>query len=196
MKKKFLMYKNVKFILDFLFACFFLFISLPILLLIATIVYLEDYESPIFMQKRAGKGHRAFIIYKFRSMKINTPNLSTADLQRSGINLNTRIGYFLRKSSLDELPQLINIIKGEMSFIGPRPALLTQKNVLNSREDAGVHYLIPGITGLAQVRGRDNLSDEEKVRLDTLYLENFSVLQDIKILLETGKAVLSSNGNK
>jgi lipopolysaccharide/colanic/teichoic acid biosynthesis glycosyltransferase len=196
MKKNFLIYQNIKMILDFIFACCCLFIFSPILLAIAVTIYFEDRKSPIFTQRRAGKKHRAFTIYKFRSMKINTPNLSTADLQRSGINPNTRIGYFLRKSSLDELPQLLNIIKGEMSFIGPRPALLTQINVLNDRESTGVQYLFPGITGLAQVRGRDNLSDKEKVELDTLYFENFGVLQDVRILLETGKAVLSSNGNK
>jgi lipopolysaccharide/colanic/teichoic acid biosynthesis glycosyltransferase len=181
---------------DLFFSVVLIIITFPIFILIAILIYLEDKKNPFFIQIRAGKNHKPFNLHKFRSMKVDTPQLSTADLQNSGISPVTKIGHILRKSSLDELPQLFNILKGEMSFIGPRPALMSQEFVLKAREFSYVQILYPGITGLAQVNGRDNLSDREKVNFDIQYLENLSLRQDLEILLGTIKAILSTTGNK
>jgi lipopolysaccharide/colanic/teichoic acid biosynthesis glycosyltransferase len=189
-------YLTLKRFFDLLFSILLIISLFPLFLLIAALIYFEDKGNPIFTQVRAGRNHIPFMLYKFRSMKLNTPNLSTADLQRSGINPITKIGYFLRKSSLDELPQLLNILQGKMSFIGPRPALMSQEFILKGREITQVNTLYPGITGLAQVNGRDDLSDQEKIKLDAQYLENLGLFQDIKILINTVKAVTSTTGNK
>lgn len=169
---------------------------LPLLLVIALLIRLDSRGSALFIQERAGRYHRPFKIYKFRTMRADTPHLSTEEMQRSGLNPITRLGGFLRRTSLDELPQLINIIKGEMSFIGPRPALMTQENVLRLREQAGVDRLKPGITGYAQVTGRDNLSDEEKVSRDAYYLQHVGLKMDIMVLLQTFTSVFRGTGNK
>jgi O-antigen biosynthesis protein WbqP len=180
---------------DIFFSIILIFCTFPFFLIIAALIYLEDQGNPIFTQVRAGKNHEPFILYKFRSMKLNTPNLSTAELQKTGINPVTKIGKFLRKSSLDELPQLFNILQGKMSFIGPRPALISQIEVLNARKVTGVDILRPGITGLAQVKGRDDLSDQEKVFFDNKYLKRFGIYQDIEIIFATIYIVVRAKGN-
>ena len=142
-----------------------------------------------------GQNNAHFWIYKFRTMKKNTPDIPT-HLVKNGKSLYTAIGPFLRKYSIDELPQLINIVKGDMTFIGPRPALYNQDDLIELRTQAGVDRLIPGVTGWAQVNGRDELSIPDKVKMDEYYLKNKSLWLDIKILFMTVFKVFKTEGVK
>ncbi|MFC3834202.1 sugar transferase [Deinococcus rufus] len=169
---------------------------LPLLLLLAVLIRLDSPGHPVFRQERAGQHHRPFRIYKFRTMRIDAPHLSTEDMQRSGLKPVTRLGGWLRRLSLDELPQLVNVVKGEMSLIGPRPALMTQERVLTLRETHGVDALRPGITGYAQVTGRDDLQDDEKVAKDAYYLQHVGPALDANVLARTLSSVLHGTGTK
>jgi O-antigen biosynthesis protein WbqP len=165
----------------------------PIGLLVAICIIIEDGFPIFFKQKRVGENHSLFWIYKFRSMKKNTPNVATHLLENPHQFL-LKIGKPIRKFSLDELPNLINIIKGEMVFVGPRPALYNQYDLMEMRTAAGVHVLKPGITGWAQINGRDEISLEEKVRLEKIYLEKKSTWFDLKIIFLTFSNVFLSKG--
>lgn len=189
-------YALVKRILDLVFAVALLVLLSPLLVLIALLIRLDSSGPAIYSQQRVGAWGRLFTFYKFRTMKTGTPVLSTAELQQRQLKPYTRIGPFLRKTSLDELPQLINVIKGEMSFVGPRPALPTQNDVNTLRERCGIQGFKPGITGLAQARGRDDLDAETKVNYDLEYCRNISFLMDARVIAETITAVLSARGNK
>lgn len=168
----------------------------PVLFLIGLLIRLDSPGPVLFRQARAGRFHAPFVIYKFRTMKTGTPNLSTEEMQRAGLSPMTRLGMLLRRTSLDELPQLLNVLQGNMSFIGPRPALISQTRVLTLREAAGVEQLLPGITGYAQVSGRDDLEDEEKVRRDTEYLNRLGLSMDLSIVKSTLNSVAKGTGNK
>ena len=151
---------------------------------------------PIFFkQKRVGINYTFFNIYKFRSMKKNTPNVATHLLENPGQYL-LKIGGLLRKLSLDELPNLINIINGDMVFVGPRPALFNQDDLMILRVATRVDKLKPGLTGWAQINGRDEVSIQEKVRLEKEYMSRKSILFDIQILYKTFTSVLRSKGVK
>jgi O-antigen biosynthesis protein WbqP len=163
----------------------------PIFLLVALFIIIEDGFPVLFSQKRVGINYTYFSIYKFRSMKKNTPNVATHLLNNPEHYL-LKIGKFIRKTSIDELPNLINIIKGEMVFVGPRPALYNQDDLMALRVVAGVDQLKPGITGWAQVNGRDGISIKDKVALEIEYLNQKSYLFDIKIILKTFTNVLFS----
>jgi O-antigen biosynthesis protein WbqP len=176
-----------------LFAFILIFIFSPIFIIVATIILLEDGFPIFFTQNRIGINHTFFNIFKFRSMKKNTPNVATHLLTNPNQYL-LRIGKFIRKTSLDELPNLINIIKGEMVFVGPRPALYNQDDLMILRVATGVDKLKPGITGLAQINGRDNISIEKKVQLEQEYMNKKSTLFDIKIILKTFTNVVFSKG--
>jgi O-antigen biosynthesis protein WbqP len=180
-------------LLNRLFALILLLILTPLFLLVAISIFIEDGMPIFFKQKRVGINYTFFNIYKFRSMKKNTPNVATHLLENPGQYL-LNIGGLLRKLSLDELPNLINIIKGEMVFVGPRPALYNQDDLMALRVVAGVDQLKPGITGWAQINGRDEISIEEKVKLDQAYLSTKSFLFDLKILFKTFTNVLFSKG--
>jgi O-antigen biosynthesis protein WbqP len=156
-------------------------------------IFIEDGMPVFFNQKRVGINYSFFYIYKFRSMKKNTPNVATHLLTNPERYL-LKIGGILRKLSLDELPNLINIIKGEMVFVGPRPALYNQHDLMDLRVATGVDKLKPGITGWAQINGRDEISIEEKVALEREYLERKSILFDVMIVLKTFTRVLGSKG--
>ncbi len=179
--------------LNRLFALASLIILSPIFLAVATAIFLEDGSPIFFKQKRVGVNYSFFNIYKFRSMKKNTPNVATHLLENPASYL-LRIGGVLRKLSLDELPNLINIIKGEMVFVGPRPALYNQDDLMALRVAAGVDKLKPGITGWAQINGRDEISIEAKVALEKEYLERKSVWFDFLIVVKTFTSVLFSKG--
>ena len=179
--------------LNRLFALLILIILSPVLLAIALIIFLEDGSPIFFKQKRVGLNYTYFKIYKFRTMKKNTPNVATHLLENPASYL-LRIGGVLRKLSLDELPNLINIIKGEMVFVGPRPALYNQDDLMALRVAAGVDKLKPGITGWAQINGRDEISIEAKVALEKEYLERKSVWFDLVIVVKTFTNVLFSKG--
>ena len=146
-----------------------------------------------FKQKRVGLNNVHFWIYKFRTMKKDAPDIAT-HLVKDSTPLYTSIGPFLRMFSFDELPQLINILKGDMIFIGPRPALYNQDDLIELRTQTGVHTLMPGVSGWAQVNGRDELSIPEKVKMDEYYLKNKSLLLNIKILFMTVFKVFKTEG--
>ena len=167
----------------------------PVFLLVAAAILIEDGFPVFFKQKRVGVNYSFFPIYKFRSMKKNTPNVATHLLENPGQYL-LKSGGLIRKLSLDELPNLINIIKGEMVFVGPRPALYNQDDLMALRVDARVEQLKPGITGWAQINGRDEISLEEKVAYEKEYLQRKSVGFDLKIVLLTFTSVLTSKGVK
>ncbi len=179
--------------LNRLFALILLLILSPLFLLVAISIFMEDGVPIFFKQKRVGINYTFFNIYKFRSMKKNTPNVATHLLDNPGQYL-LKIGGLLRKLSLDELPNLINIIKGEMVFVGPRPALYNQDDLMALRLAAGVVKLKPGITGWAQINGRDDISLEKKVELEKEYLQKKSFLFDIEIIIKTFTNVLFSKG--
>ena len=171
-----------------------LFISLsPIFALVALAIIIDDGFPVFFSQRRIGINNDEFWIYKFRTMKKDTPDIAT-HLVKEARDYNTVIGPILRKLSIDELPQLINIVKGEMVFVGPRPALYNQDNLIKLRTEKNIHNLKPGVTGWAQVNGRDELSIPEKVKLDEYYLQNKSIILDIKILFMTGFQVIFPKG--
>ena len=176
-----------------LFALIALIILSPVFLFVAFAIFLEDGSPIFFKQKRVGVNYTFFNIYKFRSMKKNTPNVATHLLTNPEQYL-LKIGAFIRKTSLDELPNLINIIKGEMEFVGPRPALYNQDDLMALRVATGVDKLKPGITGWAQINGRDDISIEKKVQLEQEYLYKRSTLFDIEIIIKTFTNVLFSKG--
>lgn len=176
-----------------LFALILLLILSPLFLLVALFILIEDGFPVFFTQKRVGVNYSFFQIYKFRSMKKNTPNVATHLLTNPAQYL-LKTGGLLRKLSLDELPNLINIMKGEMVFVGPRPALYNQDDLMALRVAAGVDKLKPGITGWAQINGRDDISIERKVELEREYLQRKSVFFDLKIVVRTFTNVLFSKG--
>lgn len=166
---------------------------LPLFLIISLIIKLSSPGPIFFKQKRIGKDNEEFYILKFRTMRIDTPNVATHLLENPDKYI-TKIGKVLRKTSLDELPQLINIIRGEMSVVGPRPALYNQLDLKEMRTKKGIHKLVPGLTGWAQINGRDEIPLKEKVELDKYYLENRSFGFDIEIIFKTIISVAKSDG--
>jgi O-antigen biosynthesis protein WbqP len=161
---------------------------LPVLL-VTVLVRLTSRGPALYWSNRVGRNNVIFKMPKFRSMQIGTPAVATHLLSDPDRYL-TPIGSFLRKSSLDELPQLFSIIKGDMSFVGPRPALYNQQDLIELRTHHGVHRLLPGLTGWAQINGRDELPIPQKVALDVEYLQKMSFGLDVKIILLTGFKVL------
>ncbi|MDP4180637.1 MAG: sugar transferase [Bacillota bacterium] len=178
-----------------LFFSMILIILLSLLILAITLVIRLSSKGPvIFKQRRIGKDKREFNIYKFRSMYIDTPKDVPTHLLDKPDAFITPVGKILRKTSLDELPQLFNILKGEMSFVGPRPALYNQYDLIELREKEGVNKIRPGITGWAQINGRDELPIPVKVEYDKYYVKNYSFLLDIKIIFKTFFSVLFAKG--
>ena len=174
---------------DFTVSLLLIIILFPLFLLISLIVLIDAGTPVIFRQYRVGKDNKLFYIYKFRTMRRGVKNVATASLKNSDKFI-TRSGRFLRKTSLDELPQLVNVLLGDMSFVGPRPLIPEEKEIRNIRKKYGVYSVRPGITGLAQVNGRDMLSDEEKALFDKEYIDKQSIWFDIKILIKTVFVVL------
>jgi len=165
----------------------------PIFIFVAIAIIIEDGFPVFFTQKRVGINYTFFKIYKFRSMKKDTPNVATHLLNNPDQYL-LKIGKFIRKTSLDELPNLINILNGEMVFVGPRPALYNQDDLMDFRVATGVSKLKPGITGWAQINGRDEISIPKKVQLEQEYLKKKSFLFDLEIIVKTFTNVLFSKG--
>ena len=183
----------MKRVFDIFFGCLAaLILFLPVLLL-ATAVCLTSKGPALYWSDRVGWNNLIFQMPKFRSMRVGTPAVATHLLADAALHL-TPIGSFLRKSSLDELPQLWSILRGDMSFVGPRPALFNQHDLIALRTAHGVHTLVPGLTGWAQVNGRDELPIPEKVKLDVAYMERQSLLFDIRILWMTFVKVLERDG--
>ena len=163
-------------------------LTVPVIF-VALMVRLTSKGPALYWSDRVGRHNRIFKMPKFRSMQVGTPAVATHLLTKPEAYL-TPIGSFLRKSSLDELPQLWCIIKGDMSFVGPRPALFNQHDLIEMRTQAGVHDLLPGLTGWAQINGRDELPIPQKVTLDAEYLKNKSFYLDVKIIILTALKVL------
>lgn len=190
------MYPTVKRFLDICISAVSLVVFSPLLLLTALLVRLTSPGPAVFTQKRAGRNGKIFTIYKFRTMRRDTPSSLATHLLSNPESFITPIGRLLRKTSLDELPQLFNVLRGDMSLIGPRPALFNQYDLIRLREEAGVNRVRPGLTGWAQVNGRDLLSIPEKVAYDREYVENLSLRFDLKCLLRSFTSVLSADGVK
>lgn len=187
-------YPYIKRLIDIVLSAAGLIVISPLILLLAIIIKLESKGPVLFKQKRVGKGKKYFNILKFRTMKISTPSeMPTHLLENPDIYI-TRAGRFLRKTSLDELPQIINILKGEMSIVGPRPALWNQYDLISERDKYGANDVLPGLTGWAQINGRDELPIEIKAKLDGEYVKKMSFLFDIKVLIKTIFSVLRSEG--
>lgn len=180
-------------IFDLLLALFAALILLIPFVITAFMVCITSKGPILYWSQRVGKNNTLFWMPKFRSMRIGTPAVATHLLENPDALL-TPIGSFIRKSSLDELPQLWSILKGDMSFVGPRPALFNQDDLISQRTEAGVQLLTPGLTGWAQVNGRDELPIPQKVALDEEYLKNQSFFLDIKIILLTFVKVLRKDG--
>ena len=166
----------------------------PVLLILWAWVKLDSPGPVLFKQKRVGADNRHFMIYTFRTMRVDTPKDTPTHLLENPERFITRSGRFLRKSSLDELPQLFNILKGEMSLVGPRPALWNQYDLLSERDRYGANALRPGLTGLAQISGRDELPIPQKARLDGEYVKLCSLREDLSILLKTAVGVVRMSG--
>jgi O-antigen biosynthesis protein WbqP len=166
--------------------------------LIAIVVLIIKFDSPgpaIFVQKRIGKDNQIFIIHKFRTMKIDTPDIAKTDLLNKGVDpYMTRVGTFLRKNLIDEIPQLINVFKGNMSLVGPRPALYNQYDLIRMRTEKGVHKVKPGMTGWAVLEGGEDLELPEKVKADAYYVKNMSFKFDLKILIMTFGVLFKKKG--
>lgn len=179
---------------DFIFALVGIILLSPFIIIISIGIKVDSPGPVFFKQKRIGKENEIFTIYKFRSMKTGTPDLPTHLINPSSYV--TKVGVVLRKSSLDELPQLFNVLLGNMSFVGPRPALHNQEELIVSRTKRGIHHIPPGITGWAQINGRDDIDDVDKVILDQFYLDNLSIKMDLKIIFLTCGYVFKAKGVK
>ena len=164
-------------------------------LLIAAAILVESGWPPMLRQRRIGLDGAEFLMWKFRSLPKSTPHVAKGNLDGLGIRP-TALGRVLRRTSIDEIPQLLNVLTGEMSLIGPRPALFNQEDLIDMRMRQGVLRVAPGLTGLAQVSGRENLSLEEKVGLDEQYVREMSPATDLRIALRTIGAVISGRGNR
>ena len=187
-------YFYIKRIFDFIYALSGLIILMPIFLVIGTLIKLDSKGPIFFTQRRIGKDKNEFKMLKFRTMKSDAPHNVPTHLMKEPDKYITRVGKILRKTSLDELPQFINILKGDMSFVGPRPALYNQDDLVNEREKYGVHRVLPGVTGWAQVNGRDTLPIPDKAILDGEYIKQFGLWTDAKLLVKTVFAILKSEG--
>lgn len=190
------MYRYAKKILDFTVALFGFLVLLPFFIIIAVLIKMDDPGPIFFRQKRLGVNKTYFNILKFRTMKTNTPKDCPTHLLSDPDFWITPVGRFLRKTSLDEIPQIINILRGEMSIIGPRPCLWNQYDLITERDKYGANDIMPGLTGWAQVNGRDELPIHIKAKLDGEYVEKMNLSFDIEIFFKTIFSVLCSDGVK
>lgn len=188
------MYKNLKRIIDFIVALIALIILLPFLIVFAIIIKLESKGPIFFKQKRVGKNKKYFMIYKFRTMRTDTPKDMPTHMLKNAESYITRFGKIMRKTSIDELPQIINILKGEMSIVGPRPALWNQDDLIEERDKYGANDVLPGLTGWAQVNGRDELEIPVKAKFDGEYVDKMSLIFDMKIFFKTIVKVFKHDG--
>lgn len=187
-------YPIIKRIIDFILSLIGLIILSPLFLILALIIKLDSKGPVFFKQKRVGKNKKCFYILKFRTMRVDTPkDMPTHMLENPDVFI-TKVGKFLRKTSLDELPQLINILKGEMSIIGPRPALWNQYDLIAERDRYGANDIYPGLTGWAQINGRDELPIDVKAKYDGEYVEKISFAFDCKCFFGTIVSVLKHDG--
>lgn len=188
------MYLSMKRLLDLIISGLAIVILSPILLLIVIAIKFDSKGPVLFKQKRVGKNKTHFMIYKFRSMYVDAPADMPTHLIKDPTAMITKVGGFLRKTSLDELPQLFNIFKGEMAIIGPRPALWNQYDLIEERDKYRANDIRPGLTGWAQINGRDELEIDVKAKLDGYYVKNMNFLLDMKCFFGTFVSVVKSDG--
>lgn len=191
MNKKYIIIKNV---LDFILSLLALIVLFPFFCIFAIIIKLESKGPVFFKQKRIGKDKKNFYIYKFRTMRTDTPKDMPTHMLKNADSYITKSGKIFRKASIDELPQIINILKGQMSIIGPRPALWNQEDLIEERDKYNANSIRPGLTGWAQVNGRDELEIPVKAKFDGEYVEKMSFLFDIKIFFKTIIKVFKHDG--
>lgn len=187
-------YLRIKRVLDFFLALIGMVVLSPVFIILIVMIKLDSPGPVLFKQKRVGKNKSIFEILKFRTMRVDTPNDMPTHLLNDPEQWITPVGKFLRKTSLDELPQIINILKGEMSIIGPRPALWNQYDLIKERDRYGANDVPTGLTGWAQINGRDELPINKKAELDGYYASNISLLLDIKCFFKTILSVIKSDG--
>ncbi|MDO5555317.1 MAG: sugar transferase [Clostridia bacterium] len=187
-------YIIIKSILDIFLSLIVLIILLPLFLIISIIIELESKGPVFFKQKRIGKDKKIFYIYKFRTMRKDTPKDTPTHMLKNPDTYITKSGRILRRTSIDELPQLINILKGEMSIIGPRPALWNQDNLVEERDKYNANNIKPGLTGWAQVNGRDELEIPIKAKYDGEYIQKISFIFDCKVFIKTIINVFKHDG--
>lgn len=187
-------YKIIKRILDFIISLFATICLSPAFIATAVAIKIDSKGPVFFIQKRVGKDKKHFNMYKFRTMRTDTPHDMPTHLLKDPEAFITKTGKFLRKSSLDELPQLLNIIKGDMAIVGPRPALWNQDDLIAERDKYGANDIRPGLTGWAQVNGRDELEIPVKAKFDGEYVERMSLLFDIKCIISTALQVVKHEG--
>lgn len=190
-KKIYFFFKRI---IDILLSLIALTVLIPFFIIFAIIIKCESKGPVFFRQKRFGKNKNFFTIYKFRTMRTDTPKDMPTHMLNNAESYITRFGGFMRKTSIDELPQIINILQGEMSIIGPRPALWNQDDLIQEREKYGANNVRPGLTGLAQINGRDELEIPIKAKIDGEYVEKISLWLDIKIFFKTIFKVFKSEG--
>ena len=188
------MYQKIKRIIDFILALVAIVLLSPVLLVLVIAIKVESRGPIFFKQKRVGIHKKHFMIYKFRTMRIDTPKDVPTHLLENPEQYITRVGRFLRKTSMDELPQLFNILKGDMAVVGPRPALWNQYDLIAERDKYHANDILPGLTGWAQINGRDELEIPVKAKLDGEYVQKMSFLFDLKCLFGTVFSVLKSDG--
>lgn len=187
-------YIKFKRILDFSIALIALIILWPVFLILVVVIKIDSKGPILFRQKRVGIGKTHFNILKFRTMRIDTPKDMPTHLLKNPEQYITKVGKWLRKTSLDELPQIFNILKGDMSIVGPRPALWNQYDLIAERDKYGANDILPGLTGWAQVNGRDELPIELKAKLDGQYVKKCTFCFDVKCIFKTIVSVVKSDG--
>ena len=187
-------YLSIKRIIDAILSATALICLAPLFLALIIAVKIDDPGNAFFTQKRVGKGKKHFALYKFRSMKTSTPHEMPTHMLENPEQYITKIGGFLRKTSLDELPQIWNILKGDMAVIGPRPALWNQFDLIEERDKYGANDILPGLTGWAQINGRDELPIDVKAKFDGEYIQRISFKFDFEIFLKTIFKVLRKDG--
>jgi len=190
------LYICIKRLIDIIFSGLGIIVLSPLFLIIALLIKIDSKGNIFFKQKRIGIYKSHFYILKFRTMRIDTPNDMPTHMLGNARSHITKIGLFLRKSSLDELPQLINIFKGDMSIVGPRPALWNQYDLIIERDKYKANEVLPGLTGLAQISGRDELPIISKAKIDGEYVKKKSLILDVQIFIKTVFSVLKSDGVK
>lgn len=188
------MYKKIKSITDRILAVFGLILLSPLFLLLIIAIKLDSKGPVLFRQKRVGIHKEYFHILKFRTMRIDTPKDTPTHLLENPQQYITRAGRFLRKTSLDELPQIINILKGDMAIVGPRPALWNQFDLIAERDKYGANDILPGLTGWAQINGRDELPIDVKAKLDGEYVRKMGFGMDLECILRTVLSVAKQDG--
>ncbi len=188
------MYNQVKRGIDFTLACIGLLVLAPVFLVLIIVIKVDSRGPVLFKQKRVGINKSHFNILKFRTMYMDTPKDMPTHLLKNPEQYITKTGKFLRKTSLDELPQIINILKGDMSIVGPRPALWNQYDLIAERDKYGANDIRPGLTGWAQINGRDELEIVDKARLDGEYVKRMSLFMDVRCFFGTFLSVLGAKG--